>query len=209
MYILYDTETTGFPSTHLSPKDKKQARIIQLACLLVDDSGKELESFCSYVKPDGWTINPGAQAAHGISLEKCEELGVPIDETLAGFFKLALQCKYSVCHNIRFDETMLAIEFDNVFNPVMPPKEVLEWMDNKSRAICTMQLCTDICKLPFKGGTKSMNKARFGQKYKWPTLQEAHKILLGSEFEDAHDALNDVRATLHIFNYLKKEGFIK
>lgn len=209
MYILYDTETTGFPSTHLSHKDKKQARIIQLACLLVDDEGKELESFSSYVKPDGWTIQPGAQAAHGISIETCNEKGIPIDETLAGFFKLALQCKHSVCHNIRFDETMLAIEFANVFDVVAPPKEVLDWMDNEARPICTMEACTDICKLPFANITPAMRRGKFGQKYKWPKLQEAYKHFFGEEFEDAHDALNDVRATLRIFNYLKKEGFIK
>jgi DNA polymerase III epsilon subunit-like protein len=57
-----------------------------------------------------------------------------------------------------------------------PEKKAYTW-------ICTMLSSVDFCQLP----------GRYGS-FKWPQLQELHKILFGKEFDSAHDALADVVA---------------
>ena len=44
---------------------------------------------------------------------------------------------------------------------------------------------------------------------KWPKLQELHTVLFGVPFEEAHDALVDVRATAKLLEYLVTNGYIK
>jgi DNA polymerase III subunit epsilon len=57
-----------------------------------------------------------------------------------------------------------------------------------------MQDMTDICCLP----------SPWGKGYKWPKLHEAHRHCFGKEFEDAHDALADVRACAKVFFWLQQ-----
>ena len=64
-------------------------------------------------------------------------------------------------------------------------------------SICTMQSTVDFCAIPGKYG------------YKFPKLQELYKKLFGNEFEDAHNALSDIRATLKCYLELKKRGIIR
>lgn len=40
--------------------------------------------------------------------------------------------------------------------------------------------------------------------YEWPRLQEAYKHAFGKEFEGAHDAMSDIRATKEIYFWLIK-----
>lgn len=196
-YLFFDTETTGFPNPKVLPTSKLQARVCQLAALLVDDKFNELGRLNSLVKPAGWKIAQGAFEAHGISLEDCEKEGKPIDEVLAKFLVLGLNAENTVCHNANFDNTMLEIECANVFDrpECLMPQTIMDWLDNR-KIICTMELTTNVCRLPFKG------RSNFGKKYKWPTLQEAHEKLLGSTFDDAHDAMADVEACVRVFKYL-------
>lgn len=56
----------------------------------------------------------------------------------------------------------------------------------------------DLCKLP----------GRYPGNYKWPKLIELHNHLFGCDFEGAHDALDDVKATVKCFFELKKCGLI-
>ena len=58
---------------------------------------------------------------------------------------------------------------------------------------CTMKMSTNYCKLP--GGK---------QGFKSPKLSELHQVMFGEGFENAHDALADVRATVRCFWKLKE-----
>ncbi len=62
---------------------------------------------------------------------------------------------------------------------------------------CTMHASTPLCAIP--------HPSRPGE-YKWPRLEEAHRILLRSEMDDAHDALADVLATMRLWCHLVEHG---
>jgi len=59
-----------------------------------------------------------------------------------------------------------------------------------------MQESTNLCKLPGPRG------------YKFPKLEELHKVLFGCNFEGAHDALDDIKATERCFWELVKRNII-
>ena len=89
-----------------------------------------------------------------------------------------------VGHNIDFDSNIVGAEFVRLefYNHIL-----------NCELICTMNSTVDYCSL---------------ENSKWPRLQELYTKIFGIPFEGAHDALNDVKATLKCFFYLKNSGFI-
>ena len=180
MYLIFDTETTGFPSKGLDRSNPKQARICQLAWILLDKNFKCLEQYCELIRPDGWTISSGAFAAHGIAHEECVAKGVDIFEAMQIFEHVLLfNSTHKIAHNLKFDAQLIDIEANNEYG--------WEYMN----PICTMELMTPVCKLPSKRMT-----------YKWPKLQEAYQYCFNESFEGAHNALADCIATARVFRWL-------
>lgn len=191
--LIFDTETSGFLDPKLTPDDPKQGRIIQLACVLLDEEFKPVNSFYSLINPKGLvSINPGAQAVHGITMEKLDQFGVSTACALEVFNQMYYAADVRVAHNIKFDSGMIDLEEILLYGKPSYP-----WGEFTN--ICTMREFTPICKLP--GG-------RFGNAFKWPKLQEAHKHCFGAEFEDSHDAMVDVMATSRIFKWAIDNGSI-
>ncbi len=181
MFLIFDTETTGFPSKGLSRNDPRQARICQLAFVLLDKNFRCLEQFSSFIKPDGWTISAGASQATGITDEMCREKGKPMAQIIPILeHAITYNATKVVAHNIALDSRLVDIESQQY---------TYDW--NHPRMVCTMQLMTPICKLPSKRMT-----------HKWPKLIEAYEYLFGEKFDGAHDALADVIATARVFRWL-------
>lgn len=185
-YLIFDTETTNLPNRQLSLEHSDQARICQLACLLVDQEFNELSVFCSFIKPDRWNMNPKALDRHGISVQLCEECGISIETALRVFEGFVLAADKCVAHGLSFDTSMLDIEL-----ALAGRSSVFDYKDGSW--LCTMLASTPICKLPSKFGN--------GQ-YKWPKLSEAYSFFVGTTFINQHDALADVKATAKVFQCL-------
>lgn len=172
--LTFDTETHSLVEPH----------IIQLAAILTEDD-KELASLNVIVKPDGWSVDPGAEAVHGISTDQALLAGVSIYSALWLFDELCGQADLITAHNYAFDSRVMQGEYkrlEKVFTP--PPSR------------CTMLVCTPILKLPSKRG------------YKWPKLQETHLHFFGEEFDGAHSALEDVRACHRIHRHLIENNLV-
>lgn len=194
-YLCFDVETNTFPRKDLSPSHPHQAQVIQLAAIQCDENFNEIHSLYSLLKMRGnRTMNEGAFKAHGISSTKCNEEGRVAEDVMGEFSAMIETSDIQIGHNIQFDRTMIDIEYGAINNGFVFQKEFEEY--------CTMELMTSICKLPF---TK---KRTFGQKYKWPKLQEAYQHCFKESFEGAHDALADVRATIKIFRWLVENKYI-
>lgn len=190
--IAYDVETTGFVNYKIPLSDPKQARIIQLAALAFDETGRSRGEMNCLIKPDGWEISPGAQKCHGISIEDCENFGVPINVALNYFYFLVQKSDLVIAHNMDFDFSLIGVE--------CAQKEKDNFLALKEK-FCTMKESTPILKLPKKRGSG----------YKSPQLQEAYAYYYGENFEGAHDAMADVKACRDVYFKLKKdldgEGF--
>ena len=180
MFLFFDTETTGLPKNWQAPIEDSNnwPRLVQLAWLLVDEKGGEVESQNRIIKPEGFSIPEAASAVHGITTEKALEEGVSLRKVLVEFEDALELSKILVAHNISFDEKIMGAEF-------LRKKQTIKLF--KRVKICTMQESTDYCAIQSDYG------------YKWPKLIELHKKLFNEEFEDAHDALADVKACARCF----------
>lgn len=191
MYLFFDTETTGLPRTYrASIKDLENwPRVVQLAWLTYSKNGKLLSENDYIIKPEGFFIPKEATKIHGITTKKALTDGNDLKPVLTQFARDIKKANLVVAHNIDFDEKIIAAEFLR--------KSINHHLSKKPK-ICTMRLSTDFCKIP-----------GYYSKYKWPNLRELHSTLFDHDFEDAHDALADVKACAKCFFELKKQGVIK
>jgi len=184
MELFFDTETTGLPNKRTPDSDPSQPDIVQLGIILADRNRIYSENSL-IIKPDWmFNIHPRAEEVHGISLEVVSLTGVSTHLALDLFEAMLVHADTVVCHNYTFDLKLMSIAMAKDNRDSLPLK--------RKKAYCTMKGSTDICKLPGNYG-----------KYKWPKLQELHKHLFGVEFDGAHDALEDVRATRRCYYKMK------
>lgn len=190
MYLIFDTESTGFASNGLPKDDPKQARVLQLGMLVLDSSFREVFALKTlFDDPKDRYIHPGAFEQHRISNQMCSDFGIPSNFILPIFEAYYNSAKKIVCHNNTFDLRMMHLE-----------RSEMKVRDD-SCYVCTMKVMSPVCKLP-----KTSNRG--AGKFKWPKLQEAYRHVTGEEFDGAHDALADVRATAKIFKWCVAQGHI-
>ncbi len=193
--LFFDVETTGLPTNKYPPHHEQQPHITQLG-LILEINGVDAISLDTFIQPDNWRVHPcsgnGITAKSteltGITMEMCEDSGIPIRDALEIFMIAADAADAIVCHNSAFDTKIMGMEYTRL-RPDAPPKEIL----NGLPTLCTMKTATPICKLPKGDGRRD---------YKWPRLEEAMKFFFGEELVGAHSAIVDITATRRIFHEL-------
>ncbi|WP_053406334.1 DNA polymerase III subunit alpha [Persicobacter sp. CCB-QB2] len=190
MFLIYDTETTGLPQNYNAPVTDHDnwPRMVQLAWQLHDEQGNLVEVKNFIVKPEGYSIPFNATKIHGISTQRAEKQGMPLEYVLEEFEKALAKSQFSVGQNIEFDVNIVGAELDRKGRDT---GQILEKpiLDTKDEG-------TDFCQIP--GGR--------GGKYKWPTLTELHVKLFGEGFAEAHNASADVEATARCFLEMVRIG---
>lgn len=191
MYLFFDTETNGLPRNmagNIRDLDN-WPRVIQLAYILLDENMNEVETFCELIKPDGWIIpNEKFWIENGYSTEQNNEKGVYAAFALQHFANAIDRCHTMVAHNISFDTPVLSAEMI---------RYEIRALNKPQNRRCTMKESTQyVGAVNARGGIK------------WPKLTELHEKLFGVGFEGAHDALEDVRATVRCFIELKRLAVI-
>lgn len=188
MELFFDTETSGFINKNLPADHPNQAWIMQIAFIL-SDKERIYTEFSSLIKAEGRSCTPGAQAIHQIYTEECDKGGIPEISAAHAFWDAFTHTNLNtiVAHNISFDlafieHLMHRLKLNVALNAI-----------EEFPHFCTMKNSTNLCKLP----------GRFG-KYKWPKLTELYRFLFDEDFEGAHDALVDVRATRRCYYRLKE-----
>ncbi|MCY2929872.1 MAG: 3'-5' exonuclease [Planctomycetota bacterium] len=185
--LFFDTETSDLPN-YKSPPGPHQPHVVQLAAVLAEGAagdGPE-QVLTTLIRPEGWTIDPGAENTHGITLAKAAAEGISIAQALDQFDALLARADLAVAHNTRFDRLLMDSEYVRLARQGAWPE-----------TFCTMQACTNILRLP----------GRYG--FKWPRLDEAHQYFFGAPNPGAHDALSDVRACQAIFQELSRRGLVR
>lgn len=175
-YLFIDVETNGFPKNwNALPSDiDNWPRVIQISWQIFTASGKEIETKNYYIKPTDFDLKRDVIELTGLTQDFLSNKGVDIRTVLEELALHGRYCKKMIAHNISFDEAVISSEF--IRNKIDNPLERLS-------KFCTMKNSTDICKISGPHG------------YKWPKLSELYETLFDEELEDAHNSLNDVRAT--------------
>lgn len=193
MFVVYDTESSDMLNFKLDADHPDQARIVQIAVALVSAEFEIIETAARIIKPDGWVIAPGAEKAHGISLERCHDEGVAIAEAIEEFDAYCDRGEVLAAFNIRWDNKFVRGERRRLGR---------EDRFGVMREFDVMHAAKPICNIP---ATARMKRYGKGGGVKTPNLGEAVRILCGYELEGAHDALVDVKGTVDVMRVLHKE----
>ena len=187
--LFFDTETTGILLKGVPLSDPRQPKLLQFGAILDDGFRNTVEHISMYIYPywDG-EVPPEATQVHGITRDWCIERGIRVAYSSVHIVNLIQMARNGlVAHNFHFDKAVLQKFFTDNFQISEPLIE----------GSCTMLASTSYCAIPGKYG------------HKWPTLEELHRHLFNEDFEDAHDALNDVKATRRCYYELVDRGVIK
>ena len=189
MLLFFDTETTGLPDNRLPLDHASQPHLVQIAALCMTPDGKEESMMNVLIEPNGYSIPEGAARIHGISTEKAKAFGVPLLVGVSMLSNLIVKCETIVAHNISFDLTLLRIALMRLKRPDRSVEK---------QQFCTMEKAKPICQMP---GSARM-KAAGMRGMKPPKLIEAYEFAFKEKFDNAHDALADVRACARLYFWL-------
>lgn len=187
-YVVFDTETTGLfkykdpvSGAPIPADDPSQPRMASYAAILTDESGREIERYKYFVKPNGWSID-GTYAAdvNGLTDKFLNENGVPIATVLDHWAALILQGLIVTAFNAQFDCKMMRPELrragrDDLFD--------------QTKNICLMRSLA-----PYKNEGLRINRGMV-------------KLAVACEFfgivnANAHDAMADAEAARAILEKL-------
>ncbi len=109
MYLFFDTETNGLPRNWKAPITDlaNWPRLVQIAWILYDNSGNEIERNYHIIKPNGFTIPYKASSIHGISTKRALSEGVDLIDVLEEFDRQIAKPSILVAHNMSFDEKIV------------------------------------------------------------------------------------------------------
>lgn len=184
-YLVIDTESSDVFDFKLPADAEGQPRLAELVMIQTDLEFNQIALFCYYIKPDGWSMAPGASAINGLTNEFLTEHGRPVSEALETYVEFIDSGYAVVAHHAQFDCKIMRGElrrakYDDRFHI--------------THNVCTMRAMTGICQTPQKNG----------RGYKWPKLDEAYRYVSRAEPpEGGHKAERDAFCCLDIARYLR------
>lgn len=186
-YLFFDTETTGLPDYNKPLDDPEQPHIVQLACILTDGNGREMQSFKAPIIPEGFTIDETSVAfkVNKLTTDDLQRYGIRMPQALAMFRQFESKAILKVAHNYRFDGFLLKVAHTRA--GILP-------LDPAIDKFCTMKIAQDL---------KAENKIPSAK------LVDFYKHVTGEELDNAHDALADVRACKEVFFWIKRNGLYR
>ena len=190
-YCIFDTETTGLflfkdPDTGapIPADDPRQPRLAHLNMILVNEVLEEEDEIDLFVKPDGWEMPAEAGAVNGLTTQGLLEAGTPIAAVLDAYVDIVQRGYVMVAFNAQYDCKMMRGELRRAGRP-----DLFDQTPN----ICAMRASMAL----------GVKKEGGGRGFPKLTDCAAH---LGIEFNDAHTASGDTRATLALFRHLHALG---
>ena len=188
--IVFDTETTGFPSSSLPLEE--QPYVCQFAGIVYEydySTGvlNEIHREDQLIKPL-IEIPHDSSMIHGITSDHVENAPT-FKEYAPRLLEIFGRCDMAVAHNLSFDKEVIANELLRAgMQKDFLPEETFD----------TMLSTKEMCRLPGRLGG-----------YKAPKLAELHVFLFNENFENAHNALADVVATGNCLQELIKRGVLE
>ena len=173
--IVFDLETTGLPKAEGSDLDM-QPRIIEFGAIKVDHNFEELNRLEFFCNP-GHELDPQIIKITNITddMLKDKKPFIAHYKDLCEFF---IGQREIVAHNLPFDRKVLRFELERVDKLTKFPWPI--------EHICTVEV-----------GQQVWGKMR--------KLGDIYEELFGFKIENAHRSINDVKATIEILKWYKKE----
>ena len=184
-HVVCDTETNGLFDFRRPAEAPGQPRLASAAFIFLTPTFEIEREHHVFIRPDGWTMTPGASEKNGLTDELLRSKGVSVRNVLDAWNMLLDQGVTFIAHNASFDINVMKGEL---------LRAGLRDRTDETFWFCTMKASTPICRIPAKRG------------FKWPKLMEAYEYFFDEQFENAHEALADARACAAVFKKLTELG---
>lgn len=186
---MFDTETSGVFSKKMTELDPRAPHMASLAVLgFTDDLQTEVFSFYKLIRPDGWVMPEEASKVNGLTHEQLEREGIPLVQAFLETEEIFMTSNVVAGFNVSFDFRILHTECLRLKrdHPI-----------DRQKTRCLMLAMADVIREPTAWGD-----------FAWPKLTKAFKYCYGVDFEGAHDALSDVRATRDVWAMCRHKGWV-
>ena len=188
LICVYDTETTGLLPKNLQLNANnlnKFPHTVQLSWIIYNTiTGERQEN--DFIVQCPIPIPNKSTDIHGITNDISHN-GYDISEVLDFFLDDVKNSDLIIGFNLQYDLSIIEVE---LFRLNMCDE--IDLLFSK-QTYDVMLKCVSICKFP----------GRFGR-YKWPKLSHAYVHFFKKDFENQHNALSDVNATLDIYKKINK-----
>lgn len=204
--LFIDLESSSLYKERLSLDDPQQPFAVSIAAALCTSEGEFVNFARLLVKPEGRTIQTGAEKVHGISAREAAQFGVPEARALgllSDFLKTMPMDSWIRCVSFgTFDKMVLASLFARFAISQGKPSSAFDRLWLKRPLVEFVNLmdpfATQLCKIKSEAveGT-----------YKWPSLDEAaHHILGKPPREGRHSAWEDMLTLRALYLDMDKRG---
>lgn len=183
VYYVIDTETSGLPVGRCRATESNinlwdTARVLSIAIVEYDDDHVEVGHYYKLIKHDN--VQVASTHVHGIDQDMIDSTGIKFSDVYSHLSSLVGVDVCLMGHNLEFDLNILKSEMYRYGFDV----SILD----SFKLICTLKMARSI----FVGTTSCK-------------LGDLHKMLLGSELDGAHNALNDCRGCARVYTCLLKD----
>ena len=182
--LLVDTETTGLPlkGDEYSPE---QPYVIQLAGVLFDVQGDDIEKSINtlIIPPAGVHFHEKAVQTHGFSEEVVRANGRNPLEVYTELRELRKEAQVIAAYNWDFDERLIRTSSEREF-PEFKEDPVCGIHGKDIHHHCVMKQAMTYFKYPRQ------------------KLNTVYKELMGENIQNAHDAMADAVAAMHVMKQL-------
>lgn len=186
MTIVFDVETSNGLIKKNESYDKQTVQLVQLAYKVMDDDRVVRASSC--LIRQSVPICEQSKLVHGITDEMCSTYGRLIETVFDEFNYWYNKSHYVIGYNVGFDIQVMNIVAQRLNKSFDLSKDVIDIVD----------LARDFCQLSL-----TEKQIRYGiTGFRKPKLSVAYNMITGKIFDGAHDAMNDVDATIEIMKRL-------
>ena len=191
MFLIFDTETSGLWRDDLPDDHPSQPHLLQLGAALYDAKWNRTGSLNALIRPDGWSIEPGAMEVHGITEARAIRHGIPVVAALAALAGFAANSRRTIGFNVEFDRKVISSAI------LRAGGDGLWWRRKAPTFFCTMEASTPIMQIPGKWG------------FSFPKLPAAYRFFYPHDaWESRHDAEDDMEHTRLLYVALAEAGAV-
>lgn len=185
-YIVVDVETHNWD-------DKDPSRIVEIAWMLFDEKGDQLESRQYLLRPYEYDeISQKATRVHGITTKCARDLGSDAHLVFNEFTNIIKQIPddgFVIAHNMKHENV--------IFQTNLNKEERAIW---KNAPKCDTWAVSLLKHLPEEAKSKYLQRS-YGLK-----LADLHKEISATRTFGAHSAIVDVHMTWDVFEYFKQHA---
>lgn len=203
--LILSTHTSGLYRPELALEDGAQPFVIEMAAALCSKAGTMLSFFSHIIKPEGRKFKEGAVEVHGITPLMAAQIGIPENRVIGCFLDMLKTAPMESAMTVVTYGTLavdaLNCQISHYAVSSNKAPDAFDKLWRKRPLIETINLMVpyaqQACRIPGEDD------------YKWPSLEEAAGLFLGTALLSPRDAWTDLLVKKEIYFAMQKRGYFQ